>query len=353
MPNDPLTRRIAHANFAKGFRGGERQTQLLIEALSKTGRKQLLLVRKGSELGIRCRGIAGLEIIEISKPYALHVRVLRRVALLHAHETKALQFAFFASLIKKIPYIVTRRVDNPISSNRFNALLYEKAACCVGLSRAIAGEIKKVAPGARCEIIPSAFTGFTVDTQNVAAIKKRFEGKFLIGHVGALDDVHKGQSYLIEAFHKLAPGYSQMQLILLGRGADEAKLKALAADSRQITFEGFVDNVGDYLGALDLFVFPSLNEGLGSTLLDVMHAGVPVVATAVGGIVDLIEDGNNGVLIPPASSDAIADGIETLYHDPQRREALSKAALAGIERYSVASMQAAYEKIYHELESKK
>ena len=85
MPNDPQTRRIAHANFAKGFRGGERQTQLLIEALAKTGRAQLLLVRKGSELGMRCRGIAGLEIVEISKPYALHVRLLRHVALLHSY----------------------------------------------------------------------------------------------------------------------------------------------------------------------------------------------------------------------------------------------------------------------------
>jgi glycosyltransferase involved in cell wall biosynthesis len=341
---------ITHLNFAKGFRGGERQTQLLIEQLAQLGLQQKLLLRKGSQLTQRCRAIANLEIIEISKPYILHLKHIKNTTLLHAHETKAAQFAYFAHRLKGIPYIITRRVDNAIKNNFLNKKIYSNAAVVVALSRAIKDEILKVAPNAAVEVIPSAFTDAAVDKKEAVKIKNRFEGKYLIGNVGALDDGHKGQSHLIKVAKELEKSHPNIHFIFVGSGQDEAKLKAQAQGLTNITFEGFVNNVNDYISSLDLFVFPSNNEGLGSILLDVMQLNVPIIASNVGGIPDIITDNTNGLLTPPADSVQLKQNILDLYHNKEKSTKLATAAKATIERFSPSSMRDAYLSLYQKID---
>ena len=342
---------LTHLNFAKGFRGGERQTQLLIEQLSQLGLTQRLLVRKGSKLTQRCKAIKNLAIIEISKPYIFHLRHIKESTLLHAHETKAAQFAYFANKLTGTPYIITRRVDNAIKNNFLNAKIYTNAAVVVALSNAIKDEILKVAPNAAVEIIPSAFTNAVVDKEKLNAIKKRFEGKYLIGNVGALDDGHKGQSYLIEAAKELEKSHPDIHFIFVGSGQDEEKLKTQAQGVTNVTFEGFVDNVNDYISSFDLFVFPSNNEGLGSILLDVMQLNVPIIASGVGGIVDIIQDQQNGLLTPPRDPQSIKESILSLYNDKEKAVSLAKNAKNNIEKYSAQNMALAYQKIYNKVQS--
>lgn len=337
---------ITHLNFAKGFRGGERQTQLLIEQLAQQGYEQRLLVRKGSELTKRCRNVAHLEIIEIAKPYIFSMMKLKGTTLLHAHETKALQFAYAAHLLLGPPYIVTRRVDNPISNNRLNKAMYRSARFAVALSHAIKGEILKVSPQSHVKIIPSAYTDTSLNEATSQKIKTRFKNKFLVGHVGALDDRHKGQSFLIEAAKKLQKSHPDIHFILVGGGRDEAMLKAEAKGLENITFEGFVNNVNDYINAFDLFVFPSRNEGLGSILFDVMRLKVPIIASNVGGIPDIIADGVNGILIPPLESDAIVSSVIEMYEDPDERQKLSAKAHESSQDYSPLRMVQQYEALY-------
>ena len=341
---------ICHLNFAKGFRGGERQTQLLIEELSKIGLKQRLIVRKGSELTQRCEQIKELEIVEIDKPYILHITAIKGASLLHAHETKAAQFAYFVNLFMSIPYVITRRVDNPIKHNFLNTKIYTNAAKVVALSRAIESEIFKIAPKAQTEIIPSAYTNAALHLDKVDAIKKRFTGKYLVGNVGALDDGHKGQSYLIEVAKAVENSHPDIHFIFVGRGQDEAKLKEQAKGLTNVTFEGFVDNVNDYISSFNLFVFPSNNEGLGSILLDVMQLNTPIIASEVGGIVDIIDNGNNGLLTPAKNSQAIQKALLELYNDREKANQLATNAKENIERYSAVNMALQYQKIYNEVQ---
>jgi glycosyltransferase involved in cell wall biosynthesis len=341
---------LAHINFAKGFRGGERQTQLLIEQLAQLGLKQKLLVRKGSQLTKRCQKIENLEIIEIAKPYILHLKHITNATLLHAHETKAAQFAYFANRLTAIPYIITRRVDNPIKNNFLNKKIYSNAAVVVALSRAIKDEILKVAPNAVVEVIPSAFTDAAINEEKSALIKKRFKGKYLIGNVGALDDGHKGQSHLIKVAKELEKSHPNIHFIFVGSGQDEEKLKTQAQGLNNVTFEGFVNNVNDYINSFDLFVFPSNNEGLGSILLDVMQLSVPIVASNVGGIPDIIIDNKNGLLTPPANSDALKQKILDLYADKEKSSQLASAAKTNIEKFSPSAMRDSYFTIYQKIE---
>lgn len=341
-----MQKQITHLNFAKGFRGGERQTQLLIEQLSSFGYMQKLIVRKDSELILRCENINNLEIVEINKPYIFHLKHIGESSILHAHETKALQFAYLANLFTKVPYIVTRRVDNPIKNNFFNTKLYTNANYSVALSNAIKNGILLVSPKANTRIIPSAFSPSLVDEIKSKKIKARFKDKFLIGHIGALVDIHKGQKVILSLAKIVEKSHPQIHFLLVGGGSDEAMLRDMAKDLSNVTFEGFVNNVNDYIASFDMFLFPSRNEGLGSTLLDVMNIGVPIVASEVGGIVDIIKHNQNGILFDIADIKTLENIVIDLYNDKYKREKFVINAKQDIQNYSVESMAKSYIELY-------
>ncbi len=337
---------ITHLNFAKGYRGGERQTQLLIEELALMGFKQKIVVRKKSELITRLANTRDLEIIEINKPYIFSLGVVRGSSILHAHETKALQFAYFCNLFLKIPYLVTRRVDNSLKTNFFNTRLYSHASECIGVSSVIKKEILRVSSNATTSAIADAYTNAILNKGKSEKIAHRFKDKFLVGHIGALDDKHKGQSFLISVAKRVEHSYPDLHFIFLGRGDDEVMLKEQAKGVCNITFEGFVDNVNDYINCFDLFVFPSRNEGLGSVLLDVMQFNIPIVASDVGGIPDIIENEFNGVLVPKCNADLLEKKIIELYEDKNKREYLSLNAKKNIVEFSPKKMALKYVSLY-------
>ncbi len=337
---------MTHANFAKGYRGGERQTQLLVESLAERGYTQTLLVRQGSELIERCAHIKNLTVKAVSKPYIFHGLFARDTLLIHAHETKAAQFAYWLHLFFNTPYIVTRRVDNPLKTNLLNKLIYTKAKRSVAVSNIIKKEILRIAPNADTAVVPDAFTILGVNEKRVEALKQRFQGKTVIGNVAALDNAHKGQSYLIDAARKLHQSHPDLHFLFLGDGIDREKYAAQAKGLDNITFEGFVDNVGDYLSLMDLFVFPSLHEGLGSSLFDAMRFDIPVIATDVGGIPDIITHNKNGLLIPPKESDAIVHAILQLLEDHALTQQLTEQAHIDVQHYSPDQMCEKYLKLY-------
>lgn len=320
---------IGHVNLAAGFRGGERQTELLIRELSRRGYRQVIIVRRDSELGDRLSDVDGLDIRRIGKPYLLGMGAARGCDLLHAHEAKACQYAYWVKTIRGTPYVITRRVPRVPGSNPLTRAVYRNASAVIALSQAIKASMLQHNPKLNVQIIPSMSAQLPVNAAAVEALRERFAGKFLIGHIGALVNYHKGQQYLIEAARRLAPKYPQMHFIFLGRGKDEAWFRELAQGLDNIIFEGFVDNVGDYLEVFDLFAFPSLQEGLGSILIDAMRAELPIVASDVDGIPDLIHDQENGLLVQPADSVSLAAAIRRLHDDQQLATRL--AAQAGMD----------------------
>lgn len=336
---------IVHLNFAKGFRGGESQTQLLVQELSLRGYKQKLIVRQNSELGKRMENTKGLTIIELKKPYAFHLNTIKDAYILHAHETKAAQFAYIASLFYKIPYIITRRVDIDIKNNFFNKNIYKNSYKIIVLSHAIKYRVQKLYPHSYIEIIPDAITLHQIDSKQITHLKKRFNNKFIIGNIAALEK-SKGQQYIINAAKQMQDSHPHIHFILLGRGKDELQFKEDIKNLSNITFEGFVNNVGDYLSIFDMFIFPSLSEGFGSSILDAMQFKVPVVAFDIGGIPDIIEHNHNGILVPPKDSEAIFNAIEKLYLSQGFREKLSSNAYKNIENFSYEKMADRYLELY-------
>jgi glycosyltransferase involved in cell wall biosynthesis len=177
-------------------------------------------------------------------------------------------------------------------------------------------------------------------------LRDRYSGRFVIGHIGALVDPHKGQSVLIAAAKLLESRYPEFIFLLVGDGEDRAYLQRLAAANRNIEFIGFVNDVGNWIEVFDMFVFPSLEEGLGSTLLDVMQHRKAIVASAVGGILDVIRDGHSGVLVTPGDAQKLAMAIERLYLDPALRERCVAGGLGQLERYSPPRIAECYHSVY-------
>lgn len=340
---DPV---LCHINIAQGYRGGERQTELLVRELASHRWRQRLVVRTGNPLAGRCADIPHLEIVEVAgNPLSAAVAVPRQ-SLVHAHDARSIYAAWLGSIIRHVPYLFTRRVDNPLRPSRFRDAAYRKSGGIVAVSRAVAGEIRKRYPGIECTILPDAATNLARDPVASDAIRRRYPGRTLIGHVGALEQEQKGQLTIIEAARRAASEHPDWHFLLLGQGRDEARFRAAMRGLDNIELAGQVDNVGTWFGAFDLFVFPSLHEGLGSSLLDAMSFGLPIVASGVGGIPEIVQDGINGLLVGPGDVEAFYRAIERIVDDPSLARRVSEANRTRAEEFSPAHMAAAYERTY-------
>lgn len=130
-------------------------------------------------------------------------------------------------------------------------------------------------------------------------------------------DPEKRVNHLLDAWNNVIKKYSDATLLILGSGTEEQRLKRMAG--MNVRFEGNVKDVAPYLRASDVFVLPSSTEGLSNALLEAMASGLASIATSVGGATDLIENGKNGILIPPDDSQAILSALLALLSDPVLR----------------------------------
>ncbi|WP_405228013.1 glycosyltransferase family 4 protein [Lentisalinibacter sediminis] len=333
--------KIAHINLARGFRGGERQTELLIRALAKRKIRQKLIARRSQPLCERLRDIDSLDVAEVSTIFgACHES--RLASLIHVHDGRSIQAAALSKTLFNTPYIVTRRVDNPIRSNFLTRRMYVRASALVALSNAIVEQIRRFDTRLQPEVIPSAWNPVEPDPRRTHGLRSSYGGAFTVGNVGALDQAHKGQMAIISAARALP----DVLFVLVGSGRDETLFREAASGLENVRFAGQVDNVASYLASFDIFAFPSLHEGLGSILLDALRLGVPVVASDVGGIPDIITDDVNGMLIPAGDAESLTAAVERLAGHPELRQRYAEAGKAAAEAYSPDAMTSRYMDLY-------
>ena len=176
---------------------------------------------------------------------------------------------------------------------------------------------------------------------------------FVVGTVGRMVPI-KDYGSLLQAAEKLASGGVNVHVLLVGSGPELARhQKAVAASSLlhgRVKFLGAVADIAPALNAMDVFVLPSLAEGMSNTLLEAMAAGLPVIATRVGGNPELIEDGRCGWLFPPGDVSDLAARLDRLAFDADLRSAFGQAARArAVSRFSLEGMVARYGHLYMEL----
>jgi glycosyltransferase involved in cell wall biosynthesis len=347
---------IAHVNLAKTFRGGERQTVLLIKALNKLkpNLKQYLVCKDKAEIIKHVTDIPNLEIITVKSRLQGHFILAKKAQIINAHDAKAIHWASLHNILYKTPFIIIRRVTTKIKNNFFNRINYKKAHTIVAISKKIAESVilsfnNQISFKKPLKVIYDAYSQSIINLDKVNEIKKAYQGYTVFGHVGAYIDSTKGQKILIEAGIKFLKNYPKTKFILLGKGKDEEEFKSLTKDYPEFEWLGFKDDVNNYIKAMDIFLFPSRHEGLGSTILDAIDQNIPVIASNVGGIPEIIMHNKTGFLHENENSDDLYNQMVRLYNDKSLQNLLADNAKKEISNFSPETMAKAYYKIYEEI----
>lgn len=173
--------------------------------------------------------------------------------------------------------------------------------------------------------------------------------ELLLGYLGRLSE-EKGIVHLLEAFRSLEERSLPVRLALIGDGPQRELLEKTAESlgiAGKTAFTGFQGNVGEWLAALDVFVIPSLSEGTPMALLEAMSMGLPCIASAVGGIPDVIDSGVDGILVAPGKPLEIRDAVLSLLGDEARRQDIGEKARETIRhRYDARSWAGRIENEY-------
>ncbi len=329
---------VLHVDTAATWRGGQNQVLLTASGMALRGHTSAIACRDDGVLSSRAAA-AGLEVRPLGfrgdlwPPAILSLaRLLRRErprALL-LHDPHAVSAGLLAARLAPRPRLVAvRRVDFPLRS-AFSRAKYAGCDRIVVVSRAIGAVVEACGiDAARLRLVYEGVPDRTPvpGGREVLASLGVPTGAPVIGNVAALTD-HKDHATLVEAMALVRSRLPEARLVIVGeghlRGALEARVRERGLADR-VVFAGFRRDLDRLLPAFSLFCLSSRLEGLGTSLLDAMAFGLPVVATTAGGIPEAVEDGVTGRLVPPQDPAALADALLAVLADEGGRRALGAA----------------------------
>jgi glycosyltransferase involved in cell wall biosynthesis len=333
--------KIAHLSTQSGWRGGEQQLAWLAQGLQKMGHFCLVICNEAGELVGRGRQL-GLEIQPVPVRGEVGFASVRETAaalrefepdIVHLHDAHAVLVGSLAGKLSRCPAIVaSRRVDFRIRSRWKYSWALDRV---IAISAAVRSVLIECGLEPRLiSVVPSGIDLARFDPPPDRAAARRAldlaDDELAVAVVAALTD-HKGHRYLLEGWPRVIERHPRARLLLAGRGELEAELKELSERlglSGSVRFLGFCEDVTGLLSAADLFALSSHLEGLCTSVMDAMAAGLPVVATEAGGIPEVVDPGRTGVLVRPKDPRALAEAIVQLLADPERRRRLGGAGRA-------------------------
>lgn len=350
--------KILHIDPERDWGGGESQVIGLLSYLSSQGHKNHLLCHPESPLceEAKKRGIATFPIVirnEIDlRPLFSLRRLIRREGydLVHFHTKRAHALSLWLGKGPRGPKsVVTRRMDYPVKKNWYTHCLYNRRVDgVIAISRKI-GELL-VEGGIEREKIRVIHSG--VDPDPFRKARKEPSDPPVVGTVAVLEE-RKGHRFLLEAAALLKKQGHRLLYRFAGEGSERERLARLAARLElrdEVGFEGFVSDIPSFLSGIDIFVLPSIYEGLGVSVLEAMAAAKPVVATRVGGIPELVEEGVTGFLVPPGDPLGLARSISRLASQKDLIQEMGERGWERVRReFTLEQMAKKNEDYYYEL----
>jgi glycosyltransferase involved in cell wall biosynthesis len=341
VPKPPA---VIHASTQRGWRGGEQQLAYLHERLAARGVPQVVVCAAGSVLAATAagRGMRHVAARRLGGLDPLFARALARACqearadLVHAHDPHAHAAAVLARTMFGGPpcIIVSRRVVFPIGRGPLTRWKYDHAAVrsIICSSRAVAETLRgAIRDPARLRVVHDAIDAGRFEGKRGTRLRDELgvpAGAPLVGTVAALT-AEKDPLTFVEAAAALAAVRPDARFVVFGEGplraAVEARSRALGIEGR-LRLAGFRDDLPEVLPELDLFLFTSRLEGLGTSILDAQASRVPVVATAAGGIPEAVLDGETGLLAPVGDAAGLARCAARLLEDASLRGRVVDAA---------------------------
>jgi glycosyltransferase involved in cell wall biosynthesis len=288
-----------------------------------------------------------------------------RPLIVHTHTSKAGMLGRWAAFLTGVPVIIHTPHGHIFWGyfNRFKTALFivlERWSAritdrIVALThREMMDHVRfRIAPEGKFAVIHSGvnlsrFSGAAGDNSKIRQEMNLPEDAFVVGTTGRLTAV-KGHIHLLRAAAGILKHSNNIYFVLLGDGElhdDLRKYSDQQMITRNVRFLGWRSDVASALSAFDVFVFPSLNEGMGKAVVEAMAMGKPVIASDVGGIPDLVVHGRSGLLVPPANSESLKNAILDLYGNPDKRKEMGEAGKRTAAKYGVDAMVRKIDDLY-------
>jgi glycosyltransferase involved in cell wall biosynthesis len=356
--------RVLHLDSGLDWRGGQQQVYGLAEGLSRRGVEQCLMVQQEGALFQRLLSLplalyplACKSEFNLKALWALGKRIKQfQPEIVHAHDSRTLGLAVQLKLLRPSwKLIAARRVAFRLHSNPLWKFKYLRATDkIVAVSDYIRRQL--IAEGIDPARIALVYDGLDLNAAAPAPNRNQLRTEwgiapddFVIGCVGQMT-AEKGHEYLIRGFRKINEAFPKTRLMLVGDGPLRRHLEQLGKSllpEKSFIFTGFIECLTTIFSSMDLFVFPSLAEGLGSTLLLAMAFQVPICASHTGGIPELVDPGKRGFLFPPGDSDALAAAVSQVLQNPLQAGKKAASALEWVKsRFLVDHMVEETLKVY-------
>jgi glycosyltransferase involved in cell wall biosynthesis len=284
----------------------------------------------------------------------------QRADVVHAHEFAASCYAAMGALLAGVPLVCTIHGKNYWPDRYYRRAAFRRvlgmAHGFVAVSedlRDFAGGVLAVDP-ARIHVIHNGVDGkkYARDPAMRTTLRRQLglgDGDEAILAVGELSAV-KGHEVLVRAASSLARTRPNIKVLIAGEGGERARLLELAAQlgfGERLHLLGFRRDVPALLAAADVFAMPSFSEGMPLAMIEAMASGVPIVASAVGGIPSLIAHGTSGLLSQAGDGDALASALRAMLSDPDARRTCAEAAHRRfLDHFSLTSMLETYRNMY-------
>lgn len=310
---------VLQLNTEKGWRGGERQTLLVMEGLRTAGVAVTLLCLRNRPLWHRARA-AQFSVVGVRGAVAALLYLAlrgRTFSLLHAQSSRAFGLASIAAYVNRRPVVYTRRVDF-VPRGRATLLKYHRAAAVTAISYSIR-TILQHAGIVVDQVISSIVEERAPDIIRRDALRDelQLQGHRVIGVVGALVG-HKDPITMVRAAAGVVAALPDVLILHFGDGpmheVVEQEIRALGI-AKNYQLLGYREGVEDYFQLFNCFVMSSVLEGLGSSVLDAFIQRVPVVSTDAGGLSELVT--NRGMVSPAGDAAALAKNCITMLTDAQ------------------------------------
>lgn len=358
---DGAMRTVLHTEASSGWGGQEIRTLAEAGWTAERGWRVVLVCQRGSRMAGQARAArlpchelpmrAAWDLSAVARLTALIRR--ERVSLVHTHSSVDGWVGGLAARLARVPVVRTRHVSIPIRRGTAYRLLADRVVTSGEAIRAMV--LAAGVPSARVVAIPAGVRLEDFDDRGAGARVRRELGLAppVVGSV-AMFRGSKGHQPLLEGFARVRARRPGATLVLVGDGIRRRWAEALARDmglGAHVVFTGFRSDVPALLAAMDCFVLASTRtEGVPQSLLQAMAARVPVVASAVGGIPEVIVAGRTGLLVPPGDATTLAAAIEAVLDEPETARGRVEAARAVCEarfshEASIARLLALYDEV--------
>jgi glycosyltransferase involved in cell wall biosynthesis len=339
-----------HIDTARTWRGGQNQVLLTVLGLRALGHRSMLVAHAAGAL--RQRAQEGLELVPLTPKTEMDLSAAWRLSRLikqlrpdvvHAHDPHGVAMAALAlsmsTQLDKPPLVAARRVDFHIKGNSLSRWKYRQVDCFICASEAIRKMlVADGVPAARAVTVHEGIDLGHIEAAPAANLHAELwlpHHAPIVGNVAALVP-HKGQRHLIEAAAIVVKRVPDARFVIAGEGELRPALERQIKDhhlEKHVFLAGFRPDVVSVHKAFDIFVMSSVSEGLGTSLLDAMACGKPIVATTAGGMPEVVKDGQTGILVPPRDHEAMANAIIRLLSDAAARRAMGAAGEARARAY--------------------